>query len=153
MKTYPKLNIGVGGVILKNGLKILLIKRKSNPKVWTIPSGYMEIGETIYKTITREAKEEANINIKPKGIIGIRQRLSGKEGNNSWIIVIADYRSGKASPDNNEVIEAKFILLSEAQKGAVTPVTKRIIRLLSDDKLQILSPQEGLNKRHYIFFA
>lgn len=72
MKTYPKLNIGVGGVILENGLKILLIKRKSNPKVWTIPSGYMEIGETIYKTITREAKEEANINIKPKGIIGIR---------------------------------------------------------------------------------
>lgn len=153
MKTYPKLNIGVGGVILKNGLEILLIKRKSNPKDWVIPSGYMEIGETIYETIIREAKEETNVKIKPKGIIGIRQRLGGKEGNNAWIVVIADYRSGKPVPDNTEVSEVKFMLLSEAQKKTTTPATKRIIELVADNKQQVFTPQKNLVKQNYAFFA
>lgn len=153
MKTYSKLNIGVGGVILNNHLEILLIKRKSNPKVWAIPSGYMEINETIYETIIREVKEETNVNIKPKGIIGIRQRLSDKENNNSWIIVIADYLSGKPVPDKTEVSEVKFMPLSKARKLITTPVTKRIINLTANNKLQIFMPQRNLVKQNYTFFA
>lgn len=153
MKTYPKLNIGVGGVILNNRSEILLIKRKSNPNVWAIPSGYMENNETIYETIIRETKEETNVNIKPKGIIGIRQRLSDNEGNNLWIIVIADYLSGKPVPDNTEVNEAKFVLLAEARMQVVTPVTRRIMELVSDNKQQVFTPQKNLSKQSYAFFA
>lgn len=153
MKNYPKLNMGVGGVVLRNNSEILLIQRKSNFNVWTIPSGYMEIGETIFTTIIREIKEETNITIDPKGIIGIRQRLTEQEGNNFWVIVIADYLSGEVMPDNTEIDKAKFMTLSDALKNQITPATKRILKLLQNNKLQVFLPQKDLNKQHYVFFA
>ena len=79
MKNYPKINIGVGGLILRGGSEALLVKRKSDPLVWTIPSGYMKKKENLFDTIVRETEEETGVIIKPKGIIGVRQRISGKE--------------------------------------------------------------------------
>ena len=96
MRNYPRINIGVGGLILRGGSEVLLVKRKSDSLTWTIPSGYVKKKENLFETISREVKEETNIIIKPKGIIGIRQRFTKREGNNFWIIVIADYKSGKA---------------------------------------------------------
>lgn len=153
MKTYPKINIGIGGLVLNKDSEILLIKRKSDPAVWTIPSGYMEINETIFMTIVREVKEETNINITAKGIIGVRQRLSGQEGNNLWIIIIADYVSGKIRPDNIEVCEAEFMELDKIQGKQLTPITRQIIKLFQNKELKLFLPQKGLDKRDYAFFA
>jgi ADP-ribose pyrophosphatase YjhB (NUDIX family) len=153
MKNYPKLNIGVGGVILKNNSEILLTQRKSKPNVWAIPSGYMELGETIFTTITREVKEETNIVIKPKGIVGIRQRLTRQEGNNLWVIVIADYISGEVIPDNTEIDKAKFMILSDALNVQIAPTAKQILKLMRDNKLQTFLPQKSLAKQNYTFFA
>lgn len=153
MKNYPKLNIGVGGVILKNNSEMLLIQRKTKPDIWTIPSGYMEVGETVFATIMREAKEETNTIIKPKGIVGIRQRLTEQEGNNLWVIIIADYISGKITADNTEIDKAKFVKLSEALNLKMSPIAKQILKLMRDNKLQTFLPQKGLSKQHYTFFA
>lgn len=153
MKTYPKINIGIGGLVLNKDSEILLIKRKSDPTIWTIPSGYMEINETIFMTIAREVKEETNINITAKGIIGVRQRLSGQEGNNLWVITIADYVSGKIKPDNIEVCEAEFMELDKIQGKQLTPITRQIIKLFQNKELKLFLPQKGLDKRNYAFFA
>jgi ADP-ribose pyrophosphatase YjhB (NUDIX family) len=153
MKNYPKINIGIGGVILRGGSKILLTKRKSDPSVWTIPSGYMEKDENVFETINREAKEETNIVIKPRGIVGMRQRITEKEGNNLWILTIADYKSGKVTPDNSEIIQAQFMTLSEALKEKTTPVTKYVLKMLLTNKIQTLLPQKSLDQKQYKFYA
>lgn len=153
MKNYPKINVGIGGVILRGKSKILLTKRKSDPSVWTIPSGYMEENENLFETIIREAKEETNIVIKPRGIVSVRQRITEKEGNNFWILTIADYKSGKVTPDNSEILEAQFMTLTEALKEKTTPVTKYILKMLLKNKPQILLPQKSLDQKQYRFFA
>ena len=43
--------------------KILLCKRNIEPRkhFWTVPSGFMELNETLKEAALREAKEEAGI--------------------------------------------------------------------------------------------
>ena len=45
--------------------KVLLCKRAINPGKgkWTLPSGFMEMGESIEQGAKREAKEEANLEL------------------------------------------------------------------------------------------
>jgi len=153
MKKYPKINIGVGGLILNKKSEILLIKRKSDPLIWTIPSGYMEENEDIFITIQREVKEETSVNIKPKGIVGLRQRITEKEGNNLWIIVIADYKSGVILPDDKEIFEARFLNYTDVSKIKTSPVTKKIIELFRRNKTNVFSLQKNFSKKNYKFFS
>lgn len=152
MKNYPKINIGVGGMVIRNNLEILLIKRKSSPFVWSIPSGYLEENEDIFSTISREVKEETNARIKNIGIIAKRQRITKTEGNNLWIIVLSKYLSGKIKPDKHEVIQAKFFSLKKALKEEVTPITKKIITNFLKNNFNTLYPQKNFNKKNYKFY-
>jgi len=153
MKNYPKVTIGVGGLIVRNKNEALLIKRNSDPSIWTIPSGYLEDKEDLFQTIKRELKEETGVNIKPKGILGVRQRFTEKEGNNLWIVVLCDYLSGKEKPDRNEILQTKFMSLDDALAEKITPVTKHVIQLYIKNKIKILRSQKSFNQTNYKFFS
>ncbi|AKC32616.1 NUDIX domain-containing protein [Candidatus Pantoea carbekii] len=59
--------IVVGGIIsLKNEMDVLFIKRSKHdfmPDKWEIPSGGIKQGESMFKALKREIKEETNLNI------------------------------------------------------------------------------------------
>ena len=59
---YLNPKIIVGSLPIKNDF-ILLCKRDISPSkgMWTIPSGYMELGESLEAGAMREAYEEANL--------------------------------------------------------------------------------------------
>lgn len=150
---HARLSIGVGGVVFKNNNEILLTKRKSHPSVWTIPSGYAEGSEAILSTIIRETNEETGITIRPIGVIGIRQRISKKEGNNLWIIVLASYLSGTPTPDGTELKEARFFAINQALKKRLTPVTRRLLaQLLKNNKPRPLTLIKGTKESNYFLF-
>jgi ADP-ribose pyrophosphatase YjhB (NUDIX family) len=52
----------VTGSIVRHGGRILLCRRAIEPRVgyWTLPAGFMEVGETTEQAAMREAREEAN---------------------------------------------------------------------------------------------
>lgn len=59
-------NMGIETWII-NDHKLLMTKRsleKSHPGKWEVPGGCSQIGETSIDTLTRELKEEVNIDIK-----------------------------------------------------------------------------------------
>lgn len=55
------LTIGVNAVVSKNG-RILLIKR-ADTKIWALPGGVVEKGETFEEAVSREVKEETDVDI------------------------------------------------------------------------------------------
>jgi ADP-ribose pyrophosphatase YjhB (NUDIX family) len=59
-------------VILKDG-KILLLKRATEPYkgYWCLPGGYIDYGETPEEAVIRETKEEAGLDIKIHGLVGV----------------------------------------------------------------------------------
>ncbi len=73
---YITPKIGVQGALINELGQILLEKRKDD-NLWGLPSGWAEIGETPEESITREFREETNLEVLPLEILGFYTRLPG----------------------------------------------------------------------------
>ena len=69
---YENPKIVVGSVVSDAG-RILLCKRAIEPRAgyWTLPAGYLELGETTAEGAKREAMEEAGADIALEGILAV----------------------------------------------------------------------------------
>jgi ADP-ribose pyrophosphatase YjhB (NUDIX family) len=69
---YENPKIVVGSVVGVDG-KVLLCRRAIEPRrgFWTIPAGYMELGETVEEGARREAREEACADLRLDGVLAV----------------------------------------------------------------------------------
>ena len=69
---YQNPKIVAGAVVAHEG-KVLLCRRAIEPRrdYWTLPAGYMELGETVEDGARREAMEEAEADITLDGLLAI----------------------------------------------------------------------------------
>lgn len=49
----------------------VLLHRRTDNELWSIPGGGMEIGESIAETIVREVEEETGLKVEPEHLVGI----------------------------------------------------------------------------------
>lgn len=63
----------VVGAVVRSGSSILLCRRAIDPRrgFWTLPAGYLELGETPEQGALREAREEANAEIRLDGLLAV----------------------------------------------------------------------------------
>ncbi len=69
---YENPKVVVGSVVVF-GDRVLMCRRAIEPRrgFWTLPAGYMELGETLEEGAAREALEEAEAVIAIDGILGV----------------------------------------------------------------------------------
>jgi ADP-ribose pyrophosphatase YjhB (NUDIX family) len=69
---YENPKVVVGAVIVADGA-VLLCRRAIEPRhgFWTLPAGYLELGETLEEGAAREIFEEAQARVELDGILGI----------------------------------------------------------------------------------
>jgi ADP-ribose pyrophosphatase YjhB (NUDIX family) len=69
---YQNPKVVVGAVVHHEG-KVLLCRRAIEPRagLWTVPAGYLELGETIAEGAVREAQEEAGAAIVIENVLAI----------------------------------------------------------------------------------
>jgi ADP-ribose pyrophosphatase YjhB (NUDIX family) len=69
---YENPKIIVGAVVVHD-TSVLLCRRAIEPRLgfWTLPAGYLELGETLQEGAMRETWEEAQARIELDGILGI----------------------------------------------------------------------------------
>src|SRR5262245_27661583 len=69
---YENPKIVAGSVVAHDG-RVLLCRRAIDPRrgYWTLPAGYLELGETVEEGARREAAEEACAAIELEGILGV----------------------------------------------------------------------------------
>ncbi|WP_100406955.1 NUDIX domain-containing protein [Bacillus solitudinis] len=70
MKRIDDVKAGVAVIIFNEEYQVLLQKR-TDVGLWGIPSGHIEIGETVSEAAIREVKEETNLEIRIKKLIGV----------------------------------------------------------------------------------
>jgi ADP-ribose pyrophosphatase YjhB (NUDIX family) len=63
----------VTGVVALKGDHILLCRRAIDPRkgFWTLPAGFLELGESVEDGAKREAKEEAGAELELEGLLGV----------------------------------------------------------------------------------
>ncbi|MBN8875093.1 MAG: NUDIX hydrolase [Rhodospirillales bacterium] len=69
---YENPKVVVGSVVVADGA-VLMCRRAIEPRrgFWTLPAGYLELGETLEEGAAREAMEEAQADIVLDGILGV----------------------------------------------------------------------------------
>jgi len=90
--------------------RLLLIQRGTEPNkgLWSFPGGRMELGETLFEAVKREAKEEAGIDIEPLELFQTHDWIVRDEAGRVCFhylvnLVRARYLSGTPRPGDDAV--------------------------------------------------
>lgn len=115
MRRIGELKAGVAVIILNEESQVLLQKR-ADVGLWGIPSGHIEIGETVSEATIREVKEETNLDIRIKKLIGVYsdpnsqvfEYPNGKVVHFITTCFLAEIIGGKLKCNSSESLEIKF---------------------------------------------
>lgn len=115
MKRIDELKAGVAVIIFNEENQVLLQKR-ADVGLWGIPSGHIEIGETVSEAAIREVKEETNLDIRIKKLIGVYSDVNsqiftypnGKIVHFITSCFLAEITGGELRCNSDESLEIKF---------------------------------------------
>lgn len=93
------------GCLIFNEKGQVLLQRRSDDNLWGVPGGSMDLGETIYDTIIREIKEEANLEINKENL-KIFNIYSGEEQHHIY-------------PNNDEVYFVNIVFETDTYRGII----------------------------------
>ncbi|MBW2624101.1 MAG: NUDIX hydrolase [Deltaproteobacteria bacterium] len=93
-REYPARPItAVGGLIFK-GEEALLVRRAKDPGrgQWSIPGGAIKVGETLLQALSREMREETNLDVETGPLVAAVERIvRDPEGKVMFHYIILDY--------------------------------------------------------------
>lgn len=116
----------VSAVVTDSEGKILLHKRSDN-FLWSIPGGAMELGESVEQAVIREVKEETGFNVKVLKCIGIYSdpghviAFSDGEVRQQFSICFACRIVGGELSISSESIEVRFFTKEELDRLDLHP--------------------------------
>ncbi len=138
---------GACAIIVNEEEKILLIKRNDSP-LWSLPGGTMELGESIGQCCLREVKEEVGIKATVEKLVGIYTSpecvfawSNGKENKvwQSFVIAFLLRTKNKKVKLNQESVDYQWLYHKDIEKLHTFPFVKDIIA-------------QALNAHHTCFF-
>jgi 8-oxo-dGTP diphosphatase len=103
-REYPERPIvGVGGVVLDAGGRVVLVRRRFEPLAgrWSLPGGGVDVGETLEAAVAREVLEETGLEVHVGPLVEVFDRIMpDAEGRTRFHFVLVDYlcrvRGGRA---------------------------------------------------------
>jgi ADP-ribose pyrophosphatase YjhB (NUDIX family) len=122
------ITVGVGAFLVRDD-RLLVVRRTYGALkgLWTIPSGYVEVQESVVVTLEREVQEETGVVGRTGPLLAVRHRVA-KDVNDIFLVFRMGYVSGEPRPDGQEVSAAAFVPVAElttAEDSA--PFTKAMI--------------------------
>jgi 8-oxo-dGTP pyrophosphatase MutT (NUDIX family) len=124
------MTLGVLAIVLDNNGRIFLVKH-SYVAGWHLPGGGVELGETLIDALTRELREEGNIEPSaPPVLQGIffNDRISRRD--HIAVFVVRDFRRIGDPVPNYEIIAHGFFPINELPHDTTAPTRARIKEVL-----------------------
>ncbi len=102
------------GVALQKDGKLLLVKRKFEPKQgdWSLPAGFVEYDESPAHAAIRETKEETGFDVKISGLLNVYGACDDPRSHVVLIIYNAEIQNGELKP-GDDALDAKFFPFDE----------------------------------------
>ena len=141
-RRYPiRPHVGVGILLIRDN-HLLLVKRKYNPDAgyWSIPGGYLVLGERVKIAAEREGFEETGFKVKVTKLAGIIDKIMYDDlGKIEYHYVLINYfveqiegKSDQPPKAASDALEAKFVPFEELKKYKLT---ESLIELLKQLKI------------------
>ena len=94
----------------------ILVHRRSDNELWSIPGGRIEVGESVSEAVVREVREETGVEVEPVRIVGVysdpRAVVAYDDGEvrqQFSICVECKPTGGELSADSDESLDVRFI--------------------------------------------
>lgn len=139
--------VRVAGILIENGKILLIEHKKNNKKYWLVPGGGVDWGESTAEALTREYKEETNLDINVKRFLFLSETIApDKEKHviNMYFEIEKDKNSEAIMKlgDEENLSDLKYLTKEEVIDIKLYPnIKEQIISLL--DKKEII-PYLGL---------
>lgn len=138
--------ISAGGVVTRegeHGLEVLLCGRASD-RLWALPKGTPEPGETLEQTALREVREETGVEVESEGLVGdIKYWFSRPQEGVRYYKTVRHYLlrpiGGDPSLHDHEFDDVRWFPVQEALKLLTYQNEVRILRQAID----LLREREG----------
>lgn len=115
---------------------IFLEKRSDIQKGWGFPGGFVEYGESPWKAIVREFKEETNLDVRVKRLFEVTTNVNphnswGDAQENVGLGFEVELVGGQLKVDQTETLAADFVPIDPEPKMFVKPAQANMHRILT----------------------
>ena len=129
--------LGVRGLVIDGEDRIFLI-RHSYVRGWHLPGGGVETAETLLAALTRELREEGNIELTaPPSLYGMYFNRRASKRDHVALFVVRDFHQDKPPEPTREIVEHGFFAID-----ALPEDTGRATRARIDEVFKGVSPSE-----------
>ena len=127
----PHTRVGVGGVLLRNGR--VLVNRAVYRTRFTVPSGYVEPGESLEAAVVREFEEETGVKVRVGPLLITRHKVIGEAESDVYFAFALQYVSGTPTARPPEIAEVREVPVDEALGVPwISELSRLAIRLAHD---------------------
>lgn len=115
--------IGVGAAVFDDEERLLLVKQSYAARLWALPGGGIEDGESPVDAAAREVLEETGLEVEIGDLIGVYWN-SRKDG--LWICFMGKISGGTLRPLPGEIEETEFFGKDDVPEHVSEATHKRI---------------------------
>ncbi|MFC7687867.1 NUDIX domain-containing protein [Ureibacillus sp. GCM10028918] len=116
-KDRGKVWLGVAGVVINSEGKWLVVKKKYSglKGVWSLPAGFVQMGETADEAVVREVQEETGLQCEVSGLIGFRTGVIREEISDNMAIFYCQLKDEEQNIQiqETELSDARWLTVEE----------------------------------------
>jgi mutator protein MutT len=125
--------VSAGGVVVRDSEVAVIVPTRraaDGSRVLSLPKGHVDPGETPLQAAEREVREEAGVEAEPVSELGESRywyRRDGRTIGKSVHFYLFRYRRGETEDHDDEVEEARWMPLKEAEKKLTYPAEREMV--------------------------
>jgi mutator protein MutT len=128
--------VPAAAVILQQNRRILLVKRKFEPRAgeWSLPAGFIEWGEGPEQTAIREVQEETGLNVAVRSLYGVYRGQDYPDYEILLVVYRGEILGGELRP-GDDAIEARWFDLAHLPENIAFRLHRNILAELTNENI------------------